>query len=112
MPRGGFRPGAGRPKKGTGPAGKIAGLPADILAEAISAGQSPLEYMLAVMRNPEADQARRDRMAMAAAPFCHARADAVAEGKKEKRQANAEAAAADGKFAAPVGPKLAIDNTR
>jgi hypothetical protein len=73
---------------------------------------TPLEYMLAVMRDPEADPARRDRMAMAAAPFCHARADAEAEGKKAKRQASAEAASAEGKFAAPAGPKLAIDNTR
>lgn len=33
-------------------------------------------------------------------------------GKKEQRQANAEAASSGGKFAAPSGPKLAVDNTK
>jgi hypothetical protein len=103
--RGGYKPGGGRPR---GPKCSAA----DIAREAIKAGQTPLEYMLAVMRDTEADPVRRDRMAMAAAPFCHVRADAEAEGKKAKRQASAEAAASEGKFAAPAGPKLAIDNTR
>lgn len=50
----------------------------------------PLEYMLEVMNDPTADQARRDRMAMAAAPFLHARpTDTGATGKKEKAQAGA-----------------------
>jgi len=35
----------------------------------------PLDYMLAVMRDPEIGRSRRDRMAMAAAPYCHKRAD-------------------------------------
>ncbi len=34
---------------------------------------TPLEYMLLVMRDPEADNERRDRMAQAAAPYLHAR---------------------------------------
>jgi len=34
-------------------------------------GFSPLDYMLAVMRDETADSARRDRMAQAAAPFVH-----------------------------------------
>jgi hypothetical protein len=37
---------------------------------------------------------------------------AAPEGKKAQRQANAERSASGGRFAAPVGPKLAIDNTR
>lgn len=43
-------------------------------AAAVSAsGLSPLQYMLRVMRNPKADAERRDRMAVAAAPFIHPR---------------------------------------
>jgi hypothetical protein len=39
--------------------------------EIAASGLTPLEYMLAVMRNPRADPARRDDMAKAAAPFVH-----------------------------------------
>ena len=31
----------------------------------------PVEWMLAVLRDPEADQSRRDRMAEIAAPYLH-----------------------------------------
>jgi phage terminase small subunit len=82
MTRGGYRPGAGRPKG----ARTRSRLPDDILRDAANAGMSPLEYMLAEMRDPKADQARRDRMAIVAAPFCHARADAEPEGKKAQRR--------------------------
>ncbi|WP_152045490.1 hypothetical protein [Aureimonas psammosilenae] len=34
-------------------------------------GTTPLEYMLKVMRNPRAEGERRDRMAVAAAPYVH-----------------------------------------
>ena len=86
MSRGGSRPGAGRPRK---PSVRFDKVPKDIQAEAKSEGMSPLEYMLKVMRNPEADQQRRDRMAVSAAPFCHAR---VADVKGGKKEAAAEAA--------------------
>ncbi len=36
-------------------------------------GILPLEYMLQVMRDTEADKRRRDSMAMAAAPYLHPR---------------------------------------
>jgi hypothetical protein len=39
--------------------------------EIARAGSTPLEYMLKVMRNPRADGERRDRMAVAAAPYVH-----------------------------------------
>ena len=78
MPKGGARPGAGRPKKGVHLPAKM------ILTEAMLAGMSPLEYMLAVMRDPGADEARRDRMAQAAAPYVHARAEAA--GKKQQAE--------------------------
>lgn len=41
------------------------------------AGQSPLEYMLRVMRDPAVDEKRRDDMAKAAAPYLHAKISTV-----------------------------------
>jgi hypothetical protein len=95
MPRGGWRPGtggarlgAGRPKKGEQ---SIKLLVAD--ADAVKAGQmTPLEYMLVVLNDPGVDDTRRDRMAQAAAPYIHARADAEAVGKKQQRDEAAKVA--------------------
>ena len=49
-------------------------------AAAVSAneGLQPLDYMLAVMRDPTASEARRDMMAKAAAPYRHPQLAAVA----------------------------------
>lgn len=81
MARGGFRPGSGRPKKNL--ENKT------IKREARKAGMKPLEYMLEVMNDQSVDSTRRDRMAIAAAPFVHARAVAA----KSKLAAAQEAAA-------------------
>jgi hypothetical protein len=44
------------------------------LLEAVSeTGLTPLEYMLGVMRDPQAEYARRDDMAKAAAPYVHSK---------------------------------------
>lgn len=43
----------------------------------------PLQYVIDVMRNPKASQARRDKMAIAALPFCHARLQSI-EGNPDK----------------------------
>jgi hypothetical protein len=45
----------------------------DIAEKAASEGITPLEYMLAVMHDPNATPERRDHMAIAAAPFMHPR---------------------------------------
>jgi phage terminase small subunit len=56
-------------------------LPQDVATAAQTKGLSPLAYMLAVMRNPKTSQRRRDRMAVTAARYIHARpADSI--GKK------------------------------
>lgn len=48
------------------------------VAEAASAsGETPLEYMLRVMRSKNADPRRRDQMATSAAPYVHARLASV-----------------------------------
>lgn len=72
--------------------------------------QTPLEYMLAVMNDPSAGPNRRDRMAIAAAPFVHAKQADGALGKKEQQQAEAEALAGTSRFATPAPPKLVVDN--
>lgn len=82
MARGGYRPGSGRPRKNLETK--------TVNREARKAGMKPLEYMLEVMNDQTADAARRDRMAIAAAPFVHARAESV----KSKRDLTQEAAAA------------------
>jgi hypothetical protein len=46
-------------------------------AAAAASGVLPLDYMLSVMRDPAADNKRRDAMAMAAAPYLHPRLTAI-----------------------------------
>jgi hypothetical protein len=61
-------------------------------------GILPLDYMLSVMRDPNADHKRRDAMAMAAAPYLHARltpidpklSPAAAEAPPEKTSISVE----------------------
>lgn len=109
MSRGGYRPGAGRPK---GSKNRSKGPVKTPRMRQVTPGMpghgngnlSPLDYMLAVMRNSEVDDARRDRMAVAAAPFVHARKDA-GTGKKEEQERQA-GVAAQGKFAAAPAPIL------
>lgn len=41
--------------------------------ELAASGETPLEYMCRVFRDPKASQDRRDKMASAAAPYMHAK---------------------------------------
>jgi hypothetical protein len=77
--RGGRRQGAGR-KPGSG----LAKRTRKIAERATATGNTPLEYMLAVMRDIGADVKRRDEMAKAAAPFIHPRLAAVEHSGDEK----------------------------
>lgn len=62
----------------------------------------PLDYMLKVMNDKNADKEMRARMAIAAAPFCHAR-KGEGLGKKEERESKAKSAGS-GKFAPSAAP--------
>lgn len=117
--RGGFRPGSGRPKGSTGskrkrvliPPAQRAAMQAAAASEPPSVpgdGVAPLEYMLAVVNDPDADPARRDRMAIAAAPFVHPRIEPVGVGKKEQKRLAAEQAAK--RFATLPPPRLVVHN--
>ena len=79
MARGGFRPNAGRPK-GTISKAKAAvaeACRAEVAKVYGSDEETPLAYMLRVMRDASVDQKRRDQMAIAAAAFIHPRLAAV-----------------------------------
>lgn len=116
MPRGGYRPGAGRPRKNpeetsakAKPSSAKASAKNQTTEERIE--RTPLEYMVDVMNDPSADQARRDRMALAAAPYVHGKIAEVGAGKKEQQKQKAEELAkSGGKFAARSGPRVVVNN--
>ena len=61
--------------------------PRDVTLEAKRQGLSPLQYMLSVMCDPDVDVARRDKMAVAAAAYMHAKP--AEAGKKERAEEEA-----------------------
>lgn len=67
MARGGKRENAGRPL------GAVAAVNKEARAKALATGESPLDYMLRVMRDEDTEPERRDRMAQGAAPYVHAK---------------------------------------
>lgn len=74
MPKvGGAREGAGRPK------GSVSRRHIEAMAEAVAAGKTPVEYMLAIMRDETADQKRRDWAAEKLAPYLHPRPAPLAQ---------------------------------
>ena len=92
---GGARAGAGHPPKTAAPGTKADGK------------QEPLDYLLAVMNDNEADPVLRVRSAIAAAQYRHTkRSDG---GKKDEKQKAAELAEL-GKFKAAAAPKLVVNN--
>jgi len=114
MAKGGYRPNSGPPKgtkyaprgsKKTSKPRKKKGIPEDIIAAAAAENMTPLAYMLKVMRDEGADPARRDRMAVAAAPFIHARAGE--DGKKDQKAEKAKVAG-QGRFAAGKAPLVLV----
>lgn len=105
MASGGFRAGAGRPKGAKAPKAKPIKVATDIKKAARKSGMSPLDYMLIVMRDEEADKERRDRMAIAAAPFVHEKPSDKTLGKKEQAQLEAQRVVSSGKFAARAAPR-------
>lgn len=98
MAKGGYRPGAGRPK---GSKTKTKKKVMDIEAAAASEHLTPLEYMLKIMRDPKEDPDRRARLAIAAAPFCHFR---KGEGTGRTDKADRAKVAGGGRFAAGKPP--------
>jgi hypothetical protein len=73
--RGGKRTGAGRPKGSKQLIAKQSFTRKAMIAA--EDGETPLEYMLRVMRDPTADERRRDAMAAAAATYLHPKLSSV-----------------------------------
>lgn len=126
MPRGGARPGAGRPRKQPAevpakkrtPTKKDAAPPVDVDGYKTDpnwpfgqerppepqdlSGLMPLDFLLQVMRDPEEDKGRRMQAATLAAPYCHPKKGE--SGKKEQKADAAKKVA--GRFTAAAPPKL------
>jgi hypothetical protein len=79
MASGGARAGAGRPK------GAATRKTREIADKAASEGLMPLEFMLQVMRNPNADMPQRLDMAKSAAPYLHPRLANIDVGNKDDK---------------------------
>lgn len=134
MPRGGARPGAGRPKKvqplpeaatqSKAPAKReLPKVDADGFKDDPSwpfgkqrpaepdpppdlSNLMPLDYLLEVMRDPEEERGRRMQAATLAAPYCHPKKGE--SGKKEEKAAAAKRIA--NRFAPAAPPRLAAAN--
>ena len=106
MARGGYRPGAGRPKGSKTKVRRIVAAPRRPKPKI-----TPLEYMLRIMCDEGADPLRRDKMAVAAAPFMHPRVADARYGKKDAEQDRAEEMGKRDKYATPpTPPKLVVNN--
>lgn len=125
MARGGYRPGAGRPKGSrTSPEKKIAKStdrkktkkPVSAPVQAPEDGDelTPVDYLIKVINDENADKDLRMKAAIAAAPFVHARAADDRPGKKQQAASRAKDASNSGRFAVPAGPqglRKVVDNT-
>src|SRR6478672_6208395 len=60
-------------KTGGRKTGSLNKVSSEMKAAIAASGETPLEYMLRVMRDTKADTHRRDEMAKAAAPYIHPR---------------------------------------
>lgn len=106
MGRGGHRPGAGRPRKL-----KVGGTAVPLKKPALgataptgAAAVQPLEHMLGVMNDAAQSPERRDRMAVAAAPYVHPKVGE--QGKKALKDESARAIAKSTRFGAGAPPKV------
>jgi hypothetical protein len=94
--RGGYRQGAGRPRGAKDKRPRITAAAIEKTARlsrkavAKAGGELPLPYMLKIMNDPTQPQARRDKMAIAAAAFCHPRLGLFAEMKRPSQMTDAE----------------------
>jgi len=75
--QGGRRNGAGRPR------GAITLSTRAVLEAAASGGEMPIAYMLRVMRDENAPDARRDDMARSAAAYLHSKSSVVRYEERE-----------------------------
>jgi hypothetical protein len=61
------------------------------ITDTISRDETPLAYMLRIVNDPKADAMRRDRLAIAAAPYCHPRISDMRVTQKQLRAGRVKA---------------------
>lgn len=120
MARGGFRPGAGRPKgarTATKQERKVVKTLEAAAADPEAAQDRPrtafktaLDFAMDVINDPVQPMDAKVRLAIAAMPFQNPKLEAVGTGKKERQQEEAKDLARNGKFSTPTGPRLAVNN--
>lgn len=98
MARGGVRTGAGRPK------GAATVKTREIADAAMESGLTPLEYLLSILRDANAEQNVRIDAAKAAAPYVHPRLATVDLGNKDDKPFATEARWADSPSEATPDP--------
>lgn len=107
MARGGYRAGAGRPRKPANelvrPRSKKAAVTASNAPSAPPSGDlTPLEFALSVMNDPTQCADRRDRFCIALLPYFHSKMGEL--GKKDHANKTAKLASEGGRFKASVTP--------
>src|SRR6476469_7041422 len=100
MPSGGKRAGAGRPHGSLNKRHKV--------VVANPTALMPVEWMLAVLRDPEAEQSRRDQMAIQSAPYLHARLTATSVTSTNSHGGDINIVQI---YAVPRGARVAKDGT-
>jgi hypothetical protein len=96
MTHGGRREGSGRPRGAKDKKPRVTAVAIKKTAKltqkvvAKTGGTLPLPYMLKIMNDPKQPQTRRDKMAIAAAGFCHPRLTVYAEMKRPSQMSDSE----------------------
>jgi hypothetical protein len=115
MASGGFRASAGRPRRGKPkavekkPLALKRGRPKTVGIKPTKAQKLkllPLEFMLDVMNDVDQPPDRRDRMAVAAAPYVHPKAADQKLGKKEVAEKEARSAGLDPEWGDDLSPDV------
>lgn len=106
MASGGYRAGAGRPRKPdyelSRPRRTKPSLATDTPMATHTGDLTPMEYCLQVMNDPRQCGERRDRFCIALLPYFHTKVGEI--GKKEQATKTAKVASEHGKFKASVTP--------
>ena len=109
MARGGYRPGAGRPKGAAGTSKEVRKAERKLAAGGVRGFATALEFAMSVINDPAADMNDKIRLAVAAMPFQHAKLAEKAQGKRAGQVEKAREIA-KGRFAPPSPPRLIVDN--
>lgn len=117
MPRGGARPGAGRPKKSKSASPAVRKVvrdlkrkPSKAAGKAAEVHKTALEFAMAMINDPNVEMDDKVRLAIAAMPFQHPKLEGKTAGKKEERADAAKRVSSGGRFATQAPPKLVVNN--